>query len=214
MKRAAFALIFVLSACAPGLTPMSKDEARIVLDQFARGRAPADACTEEGRLILRSAAHAYSEAAHAEGRVWPDVEGLLGADGEREADFSNLDAFVLGAVISGFIKPSDLRGPGRAMTTLIHMAASHSPASPATPAQLQYACNEVFELHQATARYAVVAQRHIRSMALARERNDYERARELYELYGRSDERAQREIMRLNQALEAKIAEAPSVAHP
>ena len=141
-------------------------------------------------------------------------EGLISADSGRDADFSNLDAFVLGAVISGFIKPSDLRGPGRAMTTLIHMAASHSPASPATPAQLQYACHEVFALHQASARYAVVAQRHIHAMELAQRRNDYRRTRELNELYGRSDARAQRELMRLSRVLERKIAEAPRTPQP
>jgi hypothetical protein len=95
------------------------------------------------------------------------------------------------------------------MTAFIHMAASHSPAAPATPAQIQYACAEAFALHQATARYVVSSQRRRRSMELARRRGDYRRIRELNNLYGRSDARAQRAIMRLNEALERKIAQAP-----
>jgi hypothetical protein len=209
MKRGLFALIFAVSACAPSLTPMSKDEAEEVLGQFARGQAPADACSDEGRLMLRSAAHSYAEALYKEGRIWPDLPALLDDGLAPDAAFSDLDAFVLGAVISGFVKPSDLRGPGRSMTAFVHMVASHDPSAPATPAQLQYACAELFALHQATARYAVMSQRHRHAMELARRRNDGERQAELYELYGRSDQRAQREIERLEAAFERKIAEAP-----
>jgi hypothetical protein len=209
MRRLLISLVCLLSACAPELTPMSKDEAENVLERFARGRAPTSPCTDEGRMLLRSAAHSYAEALYEEGRVWPDVESLMEADVDRDFNVSNLDAFVLGAVISGFIKPQDLRGPGRSMTAFIHMAATHSPASPATPGQMQYACEEVFALHQASARYVLSSQRHRRSMDLAERRHDYRRIREIRQLYGRSDERAQREIMRLSEALQRKLASAP-----
>jgi hypothetical protein len=46
-------------------------------------------------------------------------------------------------------------------------------------------------------------------MDLAERRHDYRRIREIRQLYGRSDERAQREIMRLSEALQRKLASAP-----
>jgi hypothetical protein len=202
MARSAFFTmsLMVLVACGGPSADMPVAEARGVLEDFARGRAPADACTSEGRALLRTATRSYSKAMAEQGQPWPDMFGMIENEG---ASISDVDLMVLAAVGTGFIEPSDLRGPVRQYTQL--MSLGYGSQISDMRRAVREACHEVLALQQAAARYTIDLKRYEAAEERAERRggesaSDASRRRERIE-------RAGRHMQRLVAALEAKLEE-------
>jgi hypothetical protein len=190
--------LMALAACGGPSDDLPAEEARSVLEDFARGRAPADACTAEGRELLRTATRSYSKAMAERGEPWPDIASITSSD---TASITDVDIMVLAGVGAGFIEPSDLRGPARDMSQLMLINA-HAQISDAHRA-IREACHEVLALQQAAARYAIELQRYEEAERRAERRGGESRtdARRRHERM----QRAQREMERRTEALQAKV---------
>jgi hypothetical protein len=197
-------LACALVACAPVGPPLTAEEAQTTLADFARGRAPADVCTPEGRALLRSAVRTHSKAQADAGVAWPDMSRLMNDD---SASFDNLDAFVIASVAAGFIEPSDLQGPARTISGFFQ--ASYGAEFGDLRRSAQHACTEVFELHQIAARAAVEERRYAQARERAARRGPHE-VREIDARYGPRLERLARDFQRRSAALERKLESAPA----
>ncbi|MEJ0059047.1 MAG: hypothetical protein WDM79_05485 [Terricaulis sp.] len=200
MARSAFFTmsLMALAACGGPNADLPVEEARGVLEDFARGSAPADACTPEGRDLLRSATRSYSRAMAERGEPWPDIIKLSNDGGEGITD---IDVMVLAGVGAGFIEPSDLNGPARQYTQLMTLGGYNTELFNMQRA-VRDACHEVLALQQATARYAIDFERYERAAQRAGERG--ESASDLHRRQERML-RAQRHLQRLAEAVQAKM---------
>lgn len=204
MRRAglAIAALCALGACemAPAMTA---DEARRVLRAYATGTNGADICSDEGRSQFRAATRAYSAAMAAEGKEWPDLYGV-GEGGGAMTNDSAVDIVVAGAIVGGFVEPSDLHGEAR---TVARLLSTVSVFAGDLRRAVKDACPELFALQQAQAELAIDQQRQQRSLARATERGDSDRVRQLAERYAESNERAYRRITRLTEDVQERLVE-------
>jgi hypothetical protein len=197
-------LAVVLAACGPAAPSLTAEEAHAVLEDFARGHAPADVCTPEGRSLLRSAVRTYGKAQEDLGVEWPDVVGIMT---DEQGTIAEIDALAIGALAGGFIEPSDLRGPAQTLSRII--GAVHHPAIADVQRAVRHACSEVFARQQAVARAAIEEKRYQQAVNSA-ERFGEHRVRDVRRRYAPRLARIGREVERLTAAVERKLESVPA----
>jgi len=74
VRAVAFGLVVLACACAPAPASMSAGEASERLARFAASPAD-DACTPQGRAMLREAVRVYGAAMEEAGVAWPELPG-------------------------------------------------------------------------------------------------------------------------------------------
>lgn len=203
MRRLATSVVALVwaGACSPAPS-LSVEDARTIVDDVGRGAARVDVCTEEGRATYRAAVRVYSAEQAAQGKVWPNVMAALSGDHTMDGG----EAAVMGAIIAGYVRASDLAGDAGRVSQMLNMSINLNDQRNLFRNGMRDACAEVMELQQLVAREQVYAGLMERRAARALERGDEARAREIrYDLYEHS-QRIADDVQRLTTAIEAKIA--------
>jgi hypothetical protein len=202
MRRVVVGVLALLSACAPAAPTLTAEEAETIVNAVGRGASTVDICSAEGRSSFRAAVSAYSRAQAAEGVVWPDFFGAL--DGDREMGSGELA--VMGAIIAGYVRSSDLAGEARDSARMINLSMSFGDQNRVFRDGMQDACPEVVRLQQLMAREQVEAQRVERRAQRMEERGDRERAYDVRQRYFNRAQRVRTEMQQLTQTIEEKIS--------
>lgn len=196
-------VVMALTGCAPAPT-ITPAEARALISDLGRGDGDADLCTPEGRLRFRAAVRVHSAEMGRRGEAWPDIPDLM--SGDHEPDMAELT--VMGAVLSGWVKPSDLTGRAREMGGLLSLSMALHPDLGKTRRGLDVACRDVMELQRLMAVQQVEAKAFERRVEAAHQDGDRERVRELGERMELRTRYMMREMERLTTSIEAKVAAA------
>jgi len=107
-RMLAIVAVTALSACGPAIKrDLPTAEARETLDAFVTSANGTTACTAADVTRLRSAVASLSFAAEQNGGAWP-ASMMFVRDGSR--DVSQTEAFLVGALIGGFVDPEDFFG--------------------------------------------------------------------------------------------------------
>lgn len=201
MRRVVVSALALVSACSAATPTLTAEEAETIVAAVGRGASNVDICSAEGRATFRAAVSAYSRAQAAEGVVWPDFFSAL--EGDREMGSGELA--VMGGLIAGYVRSSDLAGEARDSARLINLSMSFGDERRVFRDGMEAACPEVMRLQQLMAREQVEAQRVEQRAQRLEERGDRERAYDLRQRYFNRAQRVRAEVESLTRTIQEKI---------
>jgi len=202
MKKVA-AICLALCACTPA-PEMAPEEARAIVEAVGRGAGGLDLCAADERARYRAAVRMHSASMAAQGVDWPDLSGASGRDVADPDEIA-----VLGAMMLGWVKASDLKGEAGKLAKLLSLSTTAMPEAARLRRGAESACPEILALQRNLAGQAFDMQRLSREVDRARERGDAERVRDLAERFQRRQKVAQTQAEQLAKQIEAKVAATP-----